>query len=102
MQNNSNYPQNNFLGLSLGISGYIIFVVLDSLIKKKLIDQYPIFEIFFFICLFSFIPVILALTFLNSWKSLINTKIHVQILRGVLGFCSGALLVNSFKFHTFS
>ena len=102
MQNNSNYPQNNFLGLSLGISGYIIFAVLDSLIKKKLIDQYPIFEIFFFICLFSFIPVILALTFLNSWKSLINTKIHVQILRGVLGFCRGALLVNSFKFHTFS
>ena len=102
MKNYFNKPQNNFLGLSLGFSGYIIFVVLDSLIKKKLIDLYPIFEIMFFICLFSFIPVALALTFLNSWKVLINTKIHFQLLRGILGFFSGALLVNSFRSHSFS
>jgi drug/metabolite transporter (DMT)-like permease len=97
-----NKSQNNSLGLFLGFTGYIIFVVLDSLIKKKLVDQYPIFEIMFFICLFSFIPVTLTLTFLHSWKTLLNTKIHFQLLRGMLGFISGALLVNSFKFHSFS
>ena len=102
MNNYINKYQNNYLGLILGLSGYTIFVLLDSLIKKNLINNYPVFEINFFICLFSFIPIILTLFFLQSWNVLLNNKIHIQLLRGVLGLLCGALIINSFKAHAFS
>ena len=102
MNNYINKYQNNYLGLILGLSGYTIFVLLDSLIKKNLINNYPVFEINFFICLFSFIPIILTLFFLRSWNVLLNNKIHIQLLRGLLGLLCGALIINSFKAHAFS
>ncbi len=92
----------NSLGIFLGFSGYLIFVFLDTLIKKFLISSYPVFEINFFISLFTLIPIILTLFFLNSWHVLINNKIHIQLLRGCLGLLCGALIINSFKKHSFS
>ena len=94
--------QSNFLGFIFGIAGYTVFVLLDSLIKKYLVHNYPIFQINFFICLFSFIPIIATLQILKSWHVLINKKIHIQLLRGILGLISGAIIVNSFKFHSFN
>jgi len=35
----------------------------------------------------------------KNWNTLINNKIHIQLLRGVLGVICGALIVNSFKRH---
>ena len=102
MNNYSIKNKNNYLGLFLGFSGYIIFVFLDSLIKKNLVNHYPVFQINFFICLFSFIPIIASLFILKSWNVLLNKKIHIQLFRGVLGLLCGALIVNSFKSHTFS
>ena len=67
---------NNYFGLLLGISGYSLFVFLDTIIKKYLVQQYPIFEITFFICLFSFIPILITLTAVGNWKGLINNKIQ--------------------------
>ena len=51
------------------------------------------------ICLFAFIPVLAALAIVGNWNTLINNKIHIQLLRGVLGLICGALIVNSFKRH---
>ena len=93
---------NNFLGILLGFSGYVIFVFLDSIIKKYLVNYYPIIEINFFICLFSLIPISLSLHFISGWKVLINNKIHIQILRGALGLIAAAIIINSFKNHAFS
>ena len=90
---------NNFFGLLLGISGYSLFVFLDTIIKKYLVQQYPIFEITFFICLFSFIPILTTLTVVGNWNRLLNNKIHIQILRGILAIICGALIINSFKYH---
>ena len=92
----------NKLGVLLGFSGYVIFVLLDSLIKKYLINSYPVFEINFFISLFTLIPISIALFFLSSWHVLINNKIHIQLFRGVLGFFCGALVIHSFKDHSFN
>ena len=92
----------NNLGIFLGFSGYLIYVLLDSLIKKYLIFSYPVFEINFFISLFTLIPIFLTLFFLNSWHVLINNKIHIQLFRGALGMLCGALIINSFKQHSFS
>jgi len=92
----------NFFGFFLGFSGYIIFVLLDSIIKKYLIYKYPVLEINFFICLFSFLPIIVTLTFFGGWSSLLNNKIHIQLFRGILGLTCGALIINSFKNHAFS
>ena len=39
--------QSNFLGFIFGIAGYTVFVLLDSLIKKYLVHNYPIFQINF-------------------------------------------------------
>ena len=93
---------NNPFGLLLGISGYSLFVFLDTIIKKYLVQQYPIFEITFFICLFSFIPILVTLTIVGNWSGLINNKIHIQLFRGILGLTCGALIINSFKNHAFS
>ena len=98
---NESINKNN-LGIFLGFSGYVIFVFLDSLIKKYLISTYPVFEINFFISLFTLIPITLTLFFLNSWHVLINNKIHIQLFRGCLGILSGALIINSFKQHSFN
>ena len=65
---------NNYLGISLGFLGYVIFVFLDSIIKKYLVNYYPVIEINFFICIFSLIPIALALHFISGWKVLINNK----------------------------
>ena len=97
-----NKKNQNSLGVFLGFSGYIIFVILDSLIKKYLISNYPIFQINFLLSLFTLIPITLTLIFLNSWHVLINNKIHIQLVRGVLGLVCGALVINSFKQHSFS
>jgi len=94
--------KNNTLGMILGFSGYTIFVFLDSLIKKYLINTYSVFEINFFISLFTLIPIIITLFFLKSWHVLINNKIHMQVFRGFLGFLCGVLIINSFKNHSFS
>ena len=92
-------PNNNSFGLLLGISGYSLFVFLDTIIKKYLVQQYPIFEITFFICLFSFIPILATLIFVGNWSRLINNKIHIQILRGILAIICGSLIINSFRYH---
>ena len=94
-----NFENNNTFGLILGFSGYTIFVLLDSIIKLNLVNKYPVLEINFLICLFAFIPIIAALAIVGNWNTLINNKIHIQLLRGVLGVICGALIVNSFKRH---
>jgi len=94
-----NFENNNVFGLILGFSGYTIFVLLDSIIKLYLVQKYPVLEINFFICLFAFIPIIATLTVVKNWNTLINNKIHIQLLRGVLGVICGALIINSFKHH---
>ena len=93
---------NNFIGIFLGFAGYTIFVLLDSIIKKYLVHDYPVLEINFYICLFSLIPISLALHFISGWKVLNNNKIHIQILRGILGLICAAIIINSFKNHAFS
>ena len=93
---------NNFIGIFLGFAGYIIFVFLDSIIKKYLVQDYPVLQINFYICLFSLIPISLALHFISGWKVLNNNKIHIQILRGILGLVCAAIIINSFRKHAFS
>jgi len=94
-----NFEINNVFGFVLGFSGYTIFVLLDSIIKLHLVNKYPVLEINFFICLFAFIPIITTLSTVGKWNTLINNKIHIQLLRGVLGVICGALIINSFKRH---
>ena len=89
-----------YLGIVLGISGYSIFVLLDSLIKKYLIFIYPVFQINLLISMFTLIPVVTVLFFFKSWKLVLNNKVHYHILRGVLGTLCGALIINSFKNHS--
>ena len=43
-----NFSKSNSFGLLLGFSGYPILVLLDSIIKKNLVQQYPVFEIIFY------------------------------------------------------
>ena len=94
--------KDKFLGIFLGFLGYTIFVFLDSIIKKYLVQDYPVLEINFYICLFSLIPISIALQFVSGWHVLINNKIHIQLLRGVLGLICAAIIINSFKEHAFS
>ena len=89
-------------GISIGFIGYTIFVILDTIIKKYLVNEYSVFQINFYICLFSFIPTLLTLYFLNKWSSLKNDIIHIQLLRGLFGLISGALVVYSFRKHSFN
>ena len=93
---------NNFIGIFFGFAGYTIFVFLDSIIKKYLVQDYPVLEINFYICLFSFIPITIALQFVSGWGVLINNKVHIQLLRGVLGLICAAIIINSFREHAFS
>ena len=93
------FENTNVFGFVLGFSGYTIFVLLDSIIKLYLVQKYPVLEINFFICLFAFIPIIATLAVTSNWNTLINNKIHIQLLRGVLGVICGALIINSFKRH---
>ena len=93
---------NNFIGIFLGFAGYTIFVFLDSIVKKYLVQDYPILQINFYICLFSLIPISLALHFISGWKVLNNNKIHIQVLRGILGLICAAIIINSFREHAFS
>ena len=94
-----NISKSSSFGLLLGFSGYTLFVLLDSIIKKNLVNKYPLFEITFYICLFSFVPILITLTIVGNWKGLINNKIHIQLLRGLLAIICGALIINSFKYH---
>ncbi len=84
-------------GVSIGFLGYTLFVVLDTIIKKYLANDYSVFQINFFICLFSFIPTIITIHFLHAWKTLKNDLILIQLLRGIFGLISGAFVVNSFR-----
>ena len=93
---------NNYLGIFLGFLGYVLYVLLDSIIKKYLVFYYPIIQINFFICLFSLIPISISLQFISGWKVLINNKIHIQLFRGILGLICAAIIINSFKNHAFS
>lgn len=86
-------------GVSIGFLGYTMFVVLDTIIKKYLVNDYSVFQINFYICLFSFIPTILTIQLMNNWKSLKNDLVLIQLLRGVFGLVSGALVVNAFRNH---
>ena len=86
-------------GVSIGFLGYTLFVVLDTIIKKYLANDYSVFQINFFICLFSFIPTIITIHFLHAWKTLKNDLILIQLLRGIFGLISGAFVVNSFRSH---
>ncbi len=92
----------NIIGIIAGISGYLIFVLVDSIIKKFLVNGYPVLQINFYITLFALIPVLLSLQFISGWKVLFNNKIHIQLLRGVSGLICAAIIINSFKNHTFS
>jgi drug/metabolite transporter (DMT)-like permease len=90
---------NNAFGLILGFSGYTLFVLVDSIIKLNLVNKYPVLEINFFICLFAFIPIITTLSTVGNWNTLINNKIHIHLLRGLLAIICAALIINSFKRH---
>tara|TARA_B110000263_G_C15275562_1_gene495701 strand:+ start:397 stop:1326 length:930 start_codon:yes stop_codon:yes gene_type:complete len=94
------FKKNNLYGFVLGLSGYTVFVILDSIIKLSLVDKYPVLQINFFICLFAFIPTLAVLALSGSWNVLINNKIHIQLFRGFLGIIAGAMVVNSFKYHS--
>ncbi len=93
---------NNYVGIFLGFFGYVIFVLLDSIIKKYLVNYYPVIQINYFISLFAIIPISISLHFISGWKVLINNKIHIQLLRGLLGLLCAAIIINSFKNHPFS
>ena len=71
--------KDKFLGIFLGFAGYTIFVFLDSLIKKYLVQDYPVLEINFYICLFSLIPISIALQFVTGWGVLINNLSLIHI-----------------------
>jgi drug/metabolite transporter (DMT)-like permease len=90
---------NNAFGLILGFSGYTLFVLVDSIIKLNLVNKYPVLEINFFICLFAFIPMFVTLAVVGNWNTLINNKIHIHLLRGLLAIICAALIINSFKRH---
>jgi len=86
-------------GVSIGFLGYTLFVILDTIIKKYLANDYSVFQINFYICLFSFIPTLITIQLMHNWKSLKNDLIFIQLFRGLFGLTSGALVVNSFREH---
>jgi len=96
------FRNTNFIGVFLGFFGFTIFVFLDSLIKKYLVNDYPVIQINFYILLFNLIPISLSVLFITGVKILKNNKIHIQLLRGVTGFICAAIIINSFKNHAFS
>ena len=46
------YFMNIISGISIGFLGYTMFVILDTIIKKYLVNDYSVFQINFYICLF--------------------------------------------------
>ena len=93
---------NVFTGVSIGFAGYTLFVILDTIIKKYLVNGYSVFQINFYICLFSFIPTLITMQILHKWHSLKNDIIIIQLMRGIFGLISGALVVYSFRIHALS
>ena len=91
---------NNFFGLLLGLTGYTLVVLVDSIIKLNVVGKYPIIQINFFLCIGAFLPIIASIIILRNWSILINNKIHLQLLHGILGLTHGALIINSFKKHS--
>jgi S-adenosylmethionine uptake transporter len=94
--------KDKFLSIFLGFAGYTIFVFLDSIIKKYLVQDYPVLQINFYICLFSLMPISIVLQFVTGSHVLNNNKVHIQLFRGVLGLICAAIIINSFKEHAFS
>jgi S-adenosylmethionine uptake transporter len=92
--------ENNFLGLSLGLTGYIVIVLVDSIIKLNIVGKYPVIQISFFLCIGAFIPNITSIVILRQWSVLINSKIYLQLLHGVFGLAHGNLIINSLKKHS--
>ena len=82
---------NVFSGVCIGFAGYTLFVILDTIIKKYLVDSYSVFQINFYICLFSFIPTLITIQALHKWHSLKNDIIIIQLMRGIFGLISGLL-----------
>ena len=41
--------KNNFFGLLIGLSGYILVVFVDTIIKLNVVEKYPVIQISFFI-----------------------------------------------------
>ena len=66
-------------GVSIGFLGYTMFVILDTIIKKYLVNDYSVFQINFYICLFSFIPTLMTIQILHKWKSLNNNIVFLVI-----------------------
>ena len=91
---------NNFFGFVLGLTGYIVIVLVDSIIKLNIAGKYPVIQINFFICIGAFIPIITCILILRQWRILVNNKIHLQLLHGIFGLAHGALIINSFKKHS--
>ena len=90
----------NFLGFFLGVIGYTIIVLVDSIIKLKIVANYPVIQISFFICTGAFMPILTTIFFLKQWNILINNKIYLQLLHGVFGLIHGSLIIYSLKFHS--
>ena len=92
--------KNNFFGLLIGLSGYILVVFVDTIIKLNVVEKYPVIQISFFICIGAFIPILITLIIFRNWSSLLNNKIHIQLLHGALGIVYGTLIINSLKKHS--
>ena len=92
--------KNNLFGLFIGITGYTVIVLVDSIIKLNIVEKYPVIQISFFICIGAFLPILISITLLNKWRILINNKVHLQLLHGIFGLVHGALIINSLKVHS--
>jgi len=94
------HKTNNFFGLLLGLTGYTVVVLVDSIIKLNIVGKYPVIQINFFLCIGAFIPIITTIIILRNWSILVNNIIHLQLLHGIFGLAYGALIINSFKKHS--
>ena len=92
--------KNNFFGLLVGLSGYILVVLVDTIVKLNLVEKYPVIQISFLLCIGAFIPILITLIIFRNWSSLLNKKIHIQLLHGALGITHSALIINSLKKHS--
>ncbi len=92
----------NYTGYFFGISGYIILVFVDSVIKKFLLNDYPLIKICFFISGFSFIPLFIVIIYNNQFRYVFFTsKIALLMIRGILNVTAFLLIFQSFKKHSF-
>ena len=62
--------KNNFFGLLVGLSGYILVVLVDAIVKLNLVEKYPVIQISFFLCIGAFIPILSTLIIFRNWSSL--------------------------------